>query len=111
MSNFFPGLQLRQTPGGPIIATLPVGEPLTILYGEEIAFGLVWIEVMDSLGRVGWIPQVYILEFTPVPSATSTSTATETATPDLTSIPEGTVTITLSPTIELEPSATPSPTP
>ncbi len=81
------------------------------LYGEEIAFGLVWIEVMDSTGRVGWIPQVYILEFTPVPSATSTPTATETATPGLTSTLEGTVTITVSPsitpTLGLSPTATP----
>ncbi|MBL7161614.1 MAG: DUF389 domain-containing protein [Anaerolineales bacterium] len=64
----FPGLKLRQSPGGPAIATLREGEPLTVLYGQEIADGLVWVEVQDSSGRIGWIPQIYVL--TPMPTAT-----------------------------------------
>jgi uncharacterized hydrophobic protein (TIGR00271 family) len=94
VDNFFPGLQLRQTPGGVVIASLAIGEQLTILYGEEVANGLVWIEVMDSVGRVGWIPQVYVLQFTPVPSATPTITPSVTATPSVTSTPDGTLTVT-----------------
>lgn len=69
VANLFPGLQLRQTPGGVPLATLRVGEPLTILYGREIVDGLVWIEVMDSRGRTGWLPEVYLIIFTPVPTA------------------------------------------
>lgn len=63
----FPGLKLRQTPGGPVIATLLENERLTILYGREIVDGLVWVEVKDASGRVGWIPQIYIL----TPTATN----------------------------------------
>jgi len=68
----FPGLRLRQSPNGPIIATLLQNEQLLILYGIETAGGLVWIEVQDSSGRIGWIPQIYIL----TPTATKTATTT-----------------------------------
>lgn len=51
------GINLRQFPGGPVIAFLPAGTILTTLYGYEIYDGWVWIEVVDSQGRVGWIPQ------------------------------------------------------
>lgn len=61
----FPGLKLRQSPSGPVIATLLENDPLTILYGLEIADGLVWVEVKDSAGRIGWIPQIYVLTQTP----------------------------------------------
>ena len=64
---YYPGLLLRQSPNGPIIATLQEGETLTILYGKVIVDGLVWIEVMDSSGRIGWVPQIYVL--TPTPKA------------------------------------------
>jgi len=69
----FPGLRLRQSPDGPVIATLHEGAPLTVLYGTEIVSGLVWVEVQDAEGRVGWIPQIYVL--------TPTVTATETTVP------------------------------
>lgn len=59
--SIFPGLKLRQVPGGPVIATLAENERLVVLYGIEIANGLVWVEVQDSSGRVGWIPQIYVL--------------------------------------------------
>jgi len=62
----FPGLKLRQSPGGPAIATLREGDPLTVLYGQEIADGLVWVEVQDISGRIGWIPQIYVLTPTPI---------------------------------------------
>jgi len=65
---YYPGLRLRQSPNGPIIATLREGETLTILYGHVIVDGLVWIEVIDSAGRIGWVPQIYIL--TPTHEAT-----------------------------------------
>ncbi len=71
----FPGLQLRQSPGGPAIAALRQGEPLTVLYGLEIADGLVWVEVQDASGRVGWIPQVYVLTLTPTSTVEPEATA------------------------------------
>jgi uncharacterized hydrophobic protein (TIGR00271 family) len=75
----FPGLRLRQFPGGPVIATLHEGTPLTVLYGVEIVNGLVWIEVQDAEGRLGWIPQIYVLTATPTP--THTLIPTETSSP------------------------------
>jgi hypothetical protein len=72
--DLFPGPQHRQTPNGPVIATLAYGEPVTVLYGIEVAAGIVWVEVMDSAGRIGWIPQVYLNVYTPVPTPTITPT-------------------------------------
>ena len=66
----FPGMELRQSPAGPIIAYLRVGDPLIVLYGMEIIDGIVWIEVEDEEGRVGWFPQVYVLTLTPSPTLT-----------------------------------------
>ena len=72
--SVFPGPYLRQFPNGPIIAGLAPGEPLTVLYGSEISGGVVWVEVRDGAGRVGWIPQIYLSVFTPVPTNTQTPT-------------------------------------
>jgi hypothetical protein len=38
----------------------------------EIVDGLVWIEVQDAEGRIGWIPQIYVLTQTPTATATAT---------------------------------------
>ena len=78
MDSLIPGLKLRQYPGGPVIASLRDGETITVLYRQQIFNGLVWIEVQDINGRVGWIPQVYLSIYTPVPSGTPTATATPT---------------------------------
>jgi len=92
--NAFPGLNLRQIPNGPIIAALTFGEPLTILYGVAIEDGLVWIEVMDRAGRIGWVPQVYLLVHTPIPTVTGTATPTASATTSGTPTPAETGTST-----------------
>jgi hypothetical protein len=76
--QIMPGLRLRQFPGGPVIATLREGAPITVLYGVEILNGLVWIEVRDVEGRLGWIPQIYVL--TPTATLTPTNSLTLTAT-------------------------------
>lgn len=81
----FPGLRLRQWPDGPVIATLRQGEPLTVLYGTEIVNGLVWIEVRDDEGRVGWIPLIYVQ--TPTPTASATPTRTPSPSPSVTATP------------------------
>jgi len=76
----FPGMELRQSPAGPVIAYLRAGDPLIVLYGMEIVDGIVWIEVQDEDGRIGWIPQIYVLTATPTPSSTL-ATESETPTP------------------------------
>jgi hypothetical protein len=76
-----PGLLLRQVPGGPEIGVVRPGQPLTMLYGEEIVDGIVWIEVQDQEGRVGWIPQIYLMKVTHTP--TSTVETSRTVTPIL----------------------------
>jgi len=78
-NTVLPGLYLRQSPAGPEIARIGNLSVLTVLYGSEIVDGVVWIEVMDDEGRIGWIPQVYLSTLTP--TATNTSTATGTPSP------------------------------
>ncbi|GAB4499215.1 MAG: hypothetical protein OHK0052_13880 [Anaerolineales bacterium] len=65
-----PGFVLRQSPGGPVIATLRNNQTLTVLYGRVTLHGLVWVEVRDPEGRVGWVPEIYLLAFTPTPTTT-----------------------------------------
>lgn len=80
-----PGLALRQWPEGPEIATILHNQQLTVLYQRRIVNGLVWVEVMDAEGRVGWIPLIYILQTTPTPTTTAASILS--ATPSLTPTP------------------------
>jgi hypothetical protein len=72
----FPGIEIRQWPAGPVIARLRAGESLIVQHGVDIVNGLVWIEVQDEEGRMGWIPQVYILTLTPTSTNTPTLTVT-----------------------------------
>ena len=67
-------LDLVQQPGGPSIGKLRPGDFVTVLYGVEVMDGLVWNEVMDVDGRIGWVPQVNlaVVTLTPAPTATST---------------------------------------
>ena len=90
----FPGMELRQWPAGPVIASLRVGDALIVLHGIDVVDGLVWIQVEDEEGRVGWIPQVYVLTLTP--TATNTPTQTITVFPATPTI--DTLTFTPSPT-------------
>jgi len=83
-------MELRQSPAGPVIAVLRQGDLLIVLYGVEIVNGIVWIEVQDAEGRLGWIPQIYILTLTPTATGTPTLTMTpqpQNATPSLTPTP------------------------
>jgi hypothetical protein len=75
-NTFGDGLRLRQFPEGPIIGTMREGDPIVVLYGIDIVNGLVWIEVMDKDGRVGWVPQMFttIVTVTPTPSSTPSRT-------------------------------------
>ena len=115
-----PGYSLRQWAAGPEIARIRNLQLLTVLYGYEVVDGIVWIEVVDEEGRLGWIPQVYLATITPTPSdtptATSTATATASALPTiarpLTRTPTVTVTpepTTLTATVSPLPSLSPTP--
>lgn len=70
------GVHLRQSPGGPIIATLREGTILTTFDEIAIQGGLVWLKVRDPEGRIGWIPQIYLLVVTFTPTTTPTTTPT-----------------------------------
>ncbi len=77
----FPGLYIRQTPGGPVIGTLRPYQHIIVLYGRVVLNGMVWVEVMDDDGRVGWVPEAYVFPFTPTPTPSPTRTATPTHLP------------------------------
>jgi len=65
-------LDLLQTPGGPSIGKLRNGDYITVLYGSEVMDGLVWLQVMDSDGRIGWIPQINLSVVTLTPTIADT---------------------------------------
>lgn len=63
-----PRLQLYQSPNGPVIGQIRSGQVLTLLYGREEIGGLIWVEVVDVEGRVGWVPEIYLQVVTATPS-------------------------------------------
>jgi uncharacterized hydrophobic protein (TIGR00271 family) len=106
-NTLLPGLRLRQSPGGPVIASLREGEQLKILYRQQVIDGLVWVEVQDMDGRVGWIPAFYLQTITQTP--TRTPIPTKTPMPTATQLSPGpTFTSTPSPTLTSTPSRSPS---
>jgi len=62
-------IDILQTPGGPSIGKLRAGDRIMILYQTDVFDGLVWLQIMDKDGRIGWIPQINIsvVTSTPVP--------------------------------------------
>jgi len=64
-STKLPAFKLFQSPMGPVIGELKNDQWLTILNGRQVMGGLVWIEVQDEEGRVGWLPEIYILQVSP----------------------------------------------
>ena len=65
-------LELVQTPGGPSIGKLRPGDVLTVLYKTQVKDGLVWQQVRDADGRLGWVPQIYLMAVTSTPTPDST---------------------------------------
>lgn len=63
-----PPARLYQGPSGPVIGEMRPGQMLTLLYGTDEVGGLIWVEVMDEEGRVGWIPLFYLIAVTATPS-------------------------------------------
>lgn len=76
VQNGLPRLQIYQSPGGPAIGQLRHGQHIQVLYREQIVQGLVWVEIQDDEGRVGWVPLVYLKVLTPTPTLTLTATPT-----------------------------------
>jgi hypothetical protein len=63
-----PSLSLYQQPDGPIIGQIRPRQILTVLYGRQDVGGLIWVEVRDDEGRLGWIPSFYLNVVTITPS-------------------------------------------
>ena len=65
-------LDLVQQPGGPSIGKIRPGDFVTVLYGIQVYDGLVWWEVVDAEGRIGWLPQIEmaVVTYTPEPTGT-----------------------------------------
>jgi uncharacterized hydrophobic protein (TIGR00271 family) len=66
-------LDLVQQPGGPVIGKIRPGDFVTVLYRSKVHVGLVWWEVMDAEGRIGWLPQIALTVVTFTPTATITT--------------------------------------
>ena len=83
-----PDMLIYQAPGGPSIGYLSLRQKVTV-YDRQLTYnGLVWVQIMDGDGRVGWIPEMYINQIYPTLTAipatyTATMTATETEIPDM----------------------------
>ena len=67
MNASLPQLKLYQSPGGPEIGVIRARQTLTLLYGRDEVNGLIWVEVMDDEGRIGWIPELYLFPVTATP--------------------------------------------
>ena len=65
-------LDLVQQPGGPSIGKIRPGDFVTVLYDTQVYDGLVWWQVMDAEGRIGWLPQIEMamVTYTSTPTAT-----------------------------------------
>jgi hypothetical protein len=72
------GVNLRSEPFGAIIGRLAEGSQLTQLYATQIVDGLVWAQVIDGKGRMGWVPLYYtrLVTLTPTPSPTAAASST-----------------------------------
>ncbi|MFZ5910866.1 MAG: DUF389 domain-containing protein [Chloroflexota bacterium] len=60
-------LDLLQQPDGPSIGKLRPGDFVSVLYDSQVTDGLVWLQVMDAEGRIGWLPQIYLQGVTLTP--------------------------------------------
>jgi uncharacterized hydrophobic protein (TIGR00271 family) len=78
--NRLPKMMIYQNPGGPAIGTLYTGQKIEYLYHSSVEDGLVWVEIRDEEGRVGWILEIYMHLIQPSPTPTIIS-PTNTPTP------------------------------
>lgn len=66
------GVHIRQAPrrDAPSIGLLSDGRSVTIFAPPRVSDGLVWYQIMDASGRIGWVPQIYLATLTPTASPT-----------------------------------------
>ncbi|MCJ7434200.1 MAG: DUF389 domain-containing protein [Anaerolineales bacterium] len=67
-NGILPPFKLYQSPNGPVIGKIIRGQTLTLLYDKQDVNGLIWLNVMDSEGRVGWVPEMYLHPITATPN-------------------------------------------
>jgi hypothetical protein len=63
-----PQLKLYQSPNGPVIGKLRLEQTLTLLYNRQETGGIIWVQVLDDEGRLGWIPEYYLIQVTRTPN-------------------------------------------
>ena len=79
-----PNMFIYQTPGGPVIGLVYSGQYITV-YELKVEFnGLIWRSVMDSEGRKGWVPEIYLRTITITPTLTLIHTSTLKPLPSIT---------------------------
>ncbi len=71
-----PEMKIYQIPGGAVIGTIRSGDRVTLLDHTTTQSGLIWVEIRDSDGRIGWIPEVYVTVVIDTPTRTPTVTKT-----------------------------------
>ncbi len=49
------GVTLRESPNGKVIVYLPDGTEVKVLEGRDWQKGLLWVQVRDLKGRIGWV--------------------------------------------------------
>ena len=64
LNTYQTGIYLSLEPGGAEVGFLEKGSEVHILYGYEIFDGWVWVDVIDTQGRTGWIPLFYLATVT-----------------------------------------------
>ena len=68
-TNSIPKIAVYQNPGGPMIGTLKNNDFVAIQHESMNYSGLVWVKIIDEEGRIGWIPQIYLITPTALPSS------------------------------------------
>ncbi|QRN83641.1 DUF389 domain-containing protein [Chloroflexota bacterium] len=68
---------LYDEPGGSVVAYLSAHEQLFDLYQIMVYDGMVWVNVRDEKGNIGWFPEIYLS----YPTETATATVTPTVAP------------------------------
>jgi len=77
-NNYSQCLEIHQDSGfnRPIIGSVNNGSYVTIQYGQRTIDGLVWVEIKDQDGRLGWLPQICMQTITLTPTKTPIISAT-----------------------------------
>ena len=77
-TNYLQCLELHQSAGfnRPIIGRINNRSFVSVQYRQKTVAGLIWVEVKDQEGRLGWLPQICMNVVTLTPTKTPRVTAT-----------------------------------